>query len=208
LPKILFMRGPENEQKYLEFIFQYIHTRIGPISREEFDSFRSYFKFRRFDKKEIILDQGDIEDHLNVVVEGLVRKFVVAGKNDVTLQLATEGHIIQSEISFHTRTPSPVKLETIEPTVLVSMTYDSVQHLLANIPIAESLGRAMITQMFIKKDSRYYNQMGKSTREKFLDYVNNHPHMLQRVPQKILASYLNIKPETFSRLKHLIRNQK
>jgi CRP-like cAMP-binding protein len=208
LPKILFMRGPENEQKYLEFIFHYIHTRIGPLSREEFDGFRPYFKFRRFDKKEIILDQGEIEDHLNVVVEGLVRKFVVAGKNDVTLQLATEGHIIQSEISFHTRTPSPVKLETIEPTVLVSMTYENVQYLLANVPIAESLGRAMITQMFIKKDSRYYNQMGKSTREKFLDYVNNHPHMLQRVPQKILASYLNIKPETFSRLKHLIRNQK
>lgn len=202
------MRGPENEQKYLEFIFQYIHTRIGSLSREQFDAFKPYFKFRRFDKKEIILDQGEIEDHLNVVVEGLVRKFVVAGKNDVTLQLATEGHIIQSEISFHTRSPSPVKLETIEPTILVSMTYESVQTILANIPIAESLGRAMITQMFIKKDSRYFNQVGKSTREKFLDYVNNHPHMLQRVPQKILASYLNIKPETFSRLKHLIRNQK
>lgn len=208
MPKILFMRGPENEQKYLEFIFQYIHTRIGSLSREQFDLFRPYFKFRRFEKKEIILDQGEIEDNLNVVVEGLVRKFVVTGKNDVTLQLATEGHIIQSEISFHTRSPSPVKLETIEPTVLVSLTYESVQTLLANIPIAESLGRALITQMFIKKDSRYFNQIGKSTREKFLDYVNNHPHMLQRVPQKILASYLNIKPETFSRLKHLIRNQK
>ncbi|RYZ45663.1 MAG: TonB-dependent receptor, partial [Sphingobacteriales bacterium] len=54
----------------------------------------------------------------------------------------------------------------------------------------------------------YFNQVGKTTREKFLEYVNNHPHMLQRVPQKILASYLNIKPETFSRLKHLIRAQK
>jgi len=83
-----------------------------------------------------------------------------------------------------------------------------VQTTLATISIAESLGRAMITQMFIKKDLRYFNQMRKSTRQIFLDYVNNHPHMLQRVPQKILASYLNIKPETFSRLKHLIRAQK
>jgi CRP-like cAMP-binding protein len=202
------MRGPETEQKYLEFIFHYIHTRIGPLSREQFDNFRPYFKFRKFGKKEIILEQGEVEDHLNVVVEGLVRKFVVTGKNDVTIQLATEGHIIQSEISFHTRTPSSVKLETLEPTILVSMTYDNVQTILRTIPIAESLGRAMITQMFIKKDSRYFNQVGKTTREKFLEYVNNHPHMLQRVPQKILASYLNIKPETFSRLKHLIRKQK
>jgi CRP-like cAMP-binding protein len=139
------------------------------------------------------------------VAQGLVRKFVVTPKNEVTIQLATEGHIIQSEISFHHRTPSAVILETIEPTILVSMTYDDVQEMLATVPIAEALGRAMISQMFIKKDSRYFNQLGKSTREKFLDYVHDHPHMLQRVPQKILASYLNIKPETFSRLKHLIR---
>src|SRR5688500_14426542 len=105
------MPAADNQQQYLEFIFQYIHSRIGPLSREEFDSFKPYFKFRKFDKKELILDQGEIEDHLNVVVEGLVRKFVVTGKNDVTIQLATEGHIVQSEISFHTRTPSPVKLE-------------------------------------------------------------------------------------------------
>jgi CRP-like cAMP-binding protein len=151
---------------------------------------------------------GQVDDYLNVVAQGLVRKYVVTGKNEVTIQLATEGHIIQSEISFHTRQPSQVILETIESTDLISMTYDSVQEILATIPIAESLGRALITQMFIKKDTRYFNQLGQSTRQKFLSYVNNHPHMLQRVPQKILASYLNIKPETFSRLKHLIRSQK
>jgi len=202
------MRGPENEQKYLDFIFQYLNSRIGALTKEQFNQFKPYFIFRRFDKKELILKENEVDDHLNVVVEGLVRKFVIAGKNDVTLQLATEGHIIQSEISFHTRSPSAVMLEAIEPTILVSMTYDNVQTILATISIAESLGRAMITQMFIKKDLRYFNQMGKSTRQIFLDYVNNHPHMLQRVPQKILASYLNIKPETFSRLKHLIRAQK
>lgn len=202
------MRAPENEQKYMEFIFHYIHTRIGTISREQFNLFLPYFKLRRFGKKEAILNQGEIDDHLNVVAEGLVRKYVVTAKNEVTIQLATEGHIIQSEISFHNRTPSDVILETIEPTILISMTYENVQLILSKFPIAEGLGRTIITQMFIKKDLRYFNQLGKSTREKFLDYVNNHPHMMQRVPQKILASYLNIKPETFSRLKHLIRTQK
>ena len=208
MPKLLFMRLPENEQKYMEFIFHYIHTRIGLITREQFDLFLPYLKLRSFGKKEMILKQGEVDDHLNVVAEGLVRKYVITVKNEVTIQLATEGHIVQSEISFHKRIPSDVILETIEPTTLISMTYENVQLALAKIPIAESLGRAIVTQMFIKKDSRYFNQLGKTTREKFLDYVNNHPHMMQRVPQKILASYLNIKPETFSRLKHLIRTQK
>ena len=127
---------------------------------------------------------------------------------EVTLQLATEGHIIQSEISFHRREPSDVVIQTLEPTVLVSVQYDRMQAALNLVPEAEALGRAMIMQMFIKKDARYFEQLNTSTRDRFLEYMNNHPHMLQRVPQKILASYLNIKPETFSRLKHLLFQKK
>jgi hypothetical protein len=45
-----------------------------------------------------------------------------------------------------------------------------------------------------------------SPRERFLNFVTKNPELMQRVPQKYLASYLNIKPETFSRFKHLLRN--
>jgi hypothetical protein len=75
-------------------------------------------------------------------------------------------------------------------------------------PKTEKLGRMIITEMFIKKDQRDFRQLNTTTRERFLDYMHNHPDMLQRVPQKYLASYLNIKPETFSRLKHLLRPKK
>ena len=43
-----------------------------------------------------------------------------------------------------------------------------------------------------------------STRERFVKFMNENTDLIQRVPQKYLASYLNIKPETFSRLKHLM----
>ena len=130
---------------------------------------------------------------------------MLVGKNEKTLQLATEGHLIQSEISFHRRTPSTVILQALEPALLVSMRYDNVQYVLENIPVAEEIGRQMMTFLFIRKDRRYLAQLNTTTRQRFLHYLTNHPHMLQRVPQKILASYLEIKPETFSRLKHLLK---
>ena len=187
-----------------EFIFQFIQ-KFGKLTRAEFDQLVPYFQMRYFDKKTIILQKGDVEDYLNVVVKGLVRKFIRVRGNEITLQLATEGHMIQSEVSFHLRTPSDVSLETLEPTALICMDYAGVQDALKKIPNAEELGRLIISYMFIKKDSRYYSQLKNTTRERFLEYMTVHPHMLQRVPQKILASYLNIKPETFSRLKHLLR---
>jgi len=183
--------------------------RFSTISREGGEQLLPYLEVRRFDKKKKLVNQGEMEDYLNVVIKGLVRKYVASSiRGEVTLQLAIEGHIIQSEISFHHRVPSEVVIQTLEPTVLVSIHYDRMQEALNKVPEAEALGRALIMQMFIKKDARYFDQLKTSTRERFIDYMNNHPHMLQRVPQKILASYLNIKPETFSRLKHLLFQKK
>lgn len=168
----------------------------------------TYCEVRSFGRKELIVKEGEVDQYLNLVLSGLVRKFVAKAKSDVTLQLATEGHIVHSEISFLTRTPSLVFLETLEPTTLLCLSYDKMQEGLEKMPGADRMGFDLLVAMFSKKDERHYRQLMQSTRERFLEYVNNHPHMLQRVPQKYLASYLNIKPETFSRLKHLLRQKK
>ena len=191
---------------YFEHTFIYL-KRFMDLSRSDFDLIIPLLELRTYDKKTFVVEQGEVDDYLNIVLKGLVRKFVKAPKGEVTIQLATEGHLIQSEISFHKRIPSDVILETLESTVLVSVHYDNIQYALKHMPGGEALGRSIITQMFIKKDNRYMEQLNISTRERFLQYMNNHPHMLQRVPQKILASYLNIKPETFSRLKHLVKKK-
>jgi CRP-like cAMP-binding protein len=181
--------------------------RFSDLNREAFEQLIPYLEIRRFDKRKILVNHGEIDDYLNIVIKGLVRKYIHSEKGEITLQLATEGHFIQSEISFHHREPSQVILETIEPSILVSIRYDRMQDAFNKIPGVETLGQSIVMQMFIKKDARYFDQLKKTTRERFLEYIENHPHMLQRVPQKILASYLNIKPETFSRLKHLLQKR-
>lgn len=198
------MLQPIDISTYNDFLFQFVQ-KFGNLTRTEFDQLTPYFQMRYFDKKTILLQKGEVEDYLSVVVKGVVRKFIRVRGNEITLQLATEGHMVQSEVSFHMRTPSDVILETLEPTALICMDYHAVQEALEKIPNAEELGRMIITYMFIKKDTRYYSQLKSTTRERFLEYMSVHPHMIQRIPQKILASYLNIKPETFSRLKHLLR---
>jgi len=185
-------------------VLEYL-KRIFPLTQGQAAFIVPFLEIRHYGKKSIIVDEGEIDNYLNMVVRGLVRKFVRKGKNEFILQLATEGHIIDSEISFLSRQPSLVVLETIEPTTLVSISYDRMQLLLEKMPGADRIGRLLLTDMFMKKDQRHYKQLQLSTRERFIEYMNNHPHMLQRVPQKYLASYLNLKPETFSRLKHLLK---
>jgi CRP-like cAMP-binding protein len=188
----------------LDKFYHYLQGYV-PLTRHEFHHLEPYFEIREFEKKVKVINAGEVERYLNVIAWGLVRKYLPVRNREITVQLASEGHIIHSELSFHYRVPSRAVVETIEPSVFLSISYDSLEQLYERFPKVERIGRLMISDLFIKKDNRYFDQLRKTTRERFLEYVKTHPQMLQRVPQKYIASYLNIKPETFSRLKHLMR---
>jgi CRP-like cAMP-binding protein len=192
--------------KYIHRIHEYFN-RFVVLTREEFDQLLPYFEIREFEKKQQVVKIGEVDNYFNIILEGLVRKYTMVGKKDVTLQLSIEGQMIHSELSFNLRIASETIVEAIEPTLFLSMSYDNLQKVYELFPKLEKLGRLIITYMFIKKDFRDYSQLKKSTRERFLDYMKSHPDMIQRVPQKYIASYLNIKPETFSRLKHLMKSK-
>lgn len=116
--------------------------------------------------------------------------------------------MLLSQESFHSRQPSDYFIETIEPTTVVSISYDDAEKMFASSQRMEHLGRLIVTYSMVIKD-RWQIQLVKMTpRERFLNFVTKNPELMQRVPQKFLASYLNIKPETFSRFKHLIRTHK
>lgn len=191
-------------KQYMENVFNYFRQFID-LSREEFDAIAPYFEIRKFDKKTKVLRIGEIDRYFNIIMKGIARKYLMVKKKEVTIQLSTEGHMIHSELSFNLQQPSDCIIETIEPVTFLSMSFDNLQLIYDQFPKTEKLGRKIITEMFIKKDQRDFKQLNRTTRERFLEYMHTHPDMLQRVPQKYLASYLNIKPETFSRLKHLLR---
>ena len=117
-----------------------------------------------------------------------------------------EGHLIVSQESFHSRQPSEYFIETIEPSTVVSITYDDLEKIYASSHRMEHLARLLITYAMVIKDKWQMQLVKMTSRERFLNFVTKNPELVQRVPQKFLASYLNIKPETFSRFKHLIRN--
>ena len=173
------------------------------------DEFRQYLipviSIRKFDKKELLTRTGEVENYFNFIVKGLIRKYYKKGREEINTQISFEGHIIHSQESFHSRTPSEYSVETIEPSTVVSITYNDLESLFASSKKMEHLGRMVITHSMTIKD-RWQIQLVKMTpRERFLNFVTKNPELQQRVPQKFLASYLNIKPETFSRFKHLLR---
>lgn len=193
----------ENTRPFFQFLHKFIE-----LSEEEFDTLiKPYLEIRSFKKKQVITQVGVVEEYMNFVVKGLVRKYYQKEKDEINTQISTEGHIIHSQESFHSRTLSEYRVEAVEPSILVSISYDNLEKLYASSHKMERLGRLVITFTLIVKDRWQMNMVKLSPRERFLDFIQKNPELLQRVPQKYLASYLNIQPETFSRFKHLLQKK-
>lgn len=190
-------------------LFQSYLGKFTDITEAEFNkNLLPVIKVRRFGKKELLTKEGEVENYFNFIAKGLIRKYYVKGNHEINTQISMEGHLIVSQESFHSRLPSDYFIETIEPSTVVSITYDDLERVYASSHRMERLARLMITYAMVIKD-RWQIQLVKMTpRERFLNFVTKNPELMQRVPQKYLASYLNIKPETFSRFKHLIRGHK
>jgi CRP-like cAMP-binding protein len=71
------------------------------LTNEEFDQFfLPHIKIRKFGKKEILTREGEVEDHINFIIKGLIRKYYKKGKEEINTQLSYEGHIIHCRNHF------------------------------------------------------------------------------------------------------------
>lgn len=187
-------------QKYID---QFID-----LPAEELEALINSIEVRSVDKKVRLTDVDETEKYLYFVIKGLARKFFYKGKEEIITQIAKEGELISSSVSYFSGLPSGYVVETIEPTTFYSLHHDRAEQLYSRYPKLERLSRLIITELFLQKEVWELERIRFSTKERFLRFMTDNPELFQRVPQKYLASYLNIKPETFSRLKHLLRTKK
>ena len=194
----------QETKSFYQFLYKFVD-----LSADEYShAILPYVQIRRFKKKQMITSIGEVENYINFVLIGLGRKYYVANEEQHTVQLATEGHILHVQESFHSRKPAEYAIETVEPCTLVSITHDDLEKIYSSNIKMERLGRLVITFSMLQQSKRQMLMMKQTPRERFMNLVQNNSEMLQRVPQKYLASYLNIQPETFSRFKHLVRVRK
>jgi CRP-like cAMP-binding protein len=187
-----------------EIVKGYIGNFVS-LSEQEFSYMASLFEVRQFEKRGKLVEEGEVEKYLNFILQGLARKYFIRKNEEMVMHFARENEIICCYDSFTTGEPSHFTVEALEPLMTVSITSENVEKLYAFSPKMERLGRMIATTEYQKKESFEYNRVRLTSQERFINFIRNNGYLLQRVPQKYLASYLNMKPETFSRLKHLMK---
>ena len=182
-------------------------SKFVTLTDSEYNYFVSFFESRSFKKKEKLAQEGEVEKYLNFVEFGLARMYFVREKEEVVLQFSAENEVICCYESFLSGKPSNFSVESIEPMVVLSITNENLEKLFEFSQKFERIGRLFATQEYLKKAAFDYQRLRVTTQKRFIEFYRDHSDLLQRVPQKYLASYLDIQPETFSRMKHLTKGQ-
>jgi CRP-like cAMP-binding protein len=186
----------------VSFVNQFI-----PLSEEELSLLREQLVFKEYPKKHILIAAGQTEQHLYFVCKGLIHQYFLKGKSQVTTDLVAEGTITGSVASFLSGKPSHYFLETMEASSLISITRKNLDLLYSISKKWQQFGRILITHFLLQQEKHILDNIRYTVRERLVHFAAAFPELMKRAPQRKLASYLDIKPETFSRLKSMMQEK-
>jgi CRP-like cAMP-binding protein len=175
-----------------------------PFTAQEKIVLYKYVKVRPFKKKEKILELGQMDTHFNFVHKGLVRQYYVYNGREINTQFATKNDMLCSGYSYFARTPSEYFIEAVEPTTLLSIEIPDMDIILMQSDNFLQWGRLLVNQILFYKEQRERELLNYDALNRLKHFMETKRDLFLRLPQIYIASYLNIQPETFSKLKSSI----
>lgn len=186
--------------------------------RNKFPQLNSFWdKYLPFQKrlelpaKTILLEEGTVSQNYIFIEKGCVRAFFNNNGDDKTVQFFFENEGLTSFDSFTNNVPSLITIETIEPSVVYLLPKKHTLQLVEELTREPAFVQLML-QMFAQRQMHYMNEFFSFIRDtpeqRYLNLLNHRPHIIQRVPQHYIASYLGVSTVHLSRIKSKIAKGK
>lgn len=186
----------------LEPLLSYF-DRLIPLSEEEKALVTSTFHPRLFRKRQYILQEGKICTQFYFVVRGCLRMYKIDGKGAThILQFAAENYWIVDLGSFHGVKPSALNIDALEDTFVFQISRDDLVSLYIRAPKFDRIFRVLLENSFIRLQERLLQTISSTAEERYQTFLEIYPHLVNRLSQVQIASFLGITPEFLSRLRN------
>jgi CRP-like cAMP-binding protein len=167
----------------------------------------SFFKSKTYSKRENLFEPNKTCRYHFFVVKGCLRLFFITQKgHEQTIQFAIENWWLTDYFSFENKTVSDFTIQAVEKTHVMIIDNYAQEKLLNEFPILEKYFRQIFQRAYSASQLRT-KYLSDFSREEFYQHFNdNFPEFTKRVPQHLLASYLNMTPEYLSEIKRKKRS--
>ncbi len=176
-----------------------------PVTEEELNLIDSFFKPLTVQKNESLLENGQVADRLFFISKGCLRLYYNTDDyHGSTRFMAFEHTFLTSLVSFISREPAPENIQAVEKSELLFISHKDFFYLKKTIPAWEKFYIYILEYGLTVITARLNSLLTQNASERYKTLLKNNPELIQRLSNSNLAAYLNISPETLSRLKSAI----
>ena len=178
------------------------------LTEEQILAIEESFPIKEFSKGTYLLKQGQIAQDAFLIIKGCIRCYSIVDGEEVTLDFFMEGDSVADFNSLANQKPSQNYLTCSEDCTLAIINAQKEKLLYNRFPSFETICRIEFEKLIGKKWNKKEEFLKKTPEEKYLYLLEKKANLLNRAPQYQIASYLGIKPETLSRIRKRVAENK
>ena len=155
-----------------------------------------------FKKGEFLLEAGQRCNRQYFITQGCTRTYYVdKGAEEHIIQFGIENWWAADLHSFINHTPADYHIQALESTEVLILKQEVLEELYLKIPQLERLFRIIIQNAYVAAQQRIVATISQTAEERYTAFLQKYPGLSQRVPQYMIASYIGVTPEFFSKMK-------
>lgn len=182
-------------------LFNHI-ARFIPLSNDEQAILSTHLSVKQVAKKEYLLTEGDICHANYFVAKGCLRMyFIKENGQEQIVAFGIDNWWITDYTSMENHKPSLYYIQAVEDSEVIVLTKANREWLFDEVPAMERYFRILLQRLQAASVTRLKYLFEQSAEERYHNMNNSFPEFVQRVPQYMLASYLNITPEVLSKIR-------
>ena len=177
------------------------------ISPEEAEILSSCFLSKEYKKGDKFLKLGEVSNKIGFIEKGLMKCVLIGSSKEVVDDFVFERQFVANYHSFLTKTKSKKELVCMKNSTVRIAHRNQLEELGERHPFMERIARLISESLFISTHQKLENIRLLSAEERYLQLFESNREILQEIPQYEIASYLNVSPETVSRIRNSLKNR-
>lgn len=175
--------------------------RYSTMTHDELDILESIIVPQKYAKGEMILKEGDICRQFLYIDKGLVRQFYFKHGKEVTEHLGQEQTIVMCIESLFKEEPTKLQVEALEPTTVYALPKADLERVAMHNVNIQILYRKMLEESLIVSQIHADLVRFETAQDRYKKLCKLWPQVVLRAPLVYIASYLQMTPETLSRVR-------
>ncbi|TYP96217.1 CRP-like cAMP-binding protein [Sphingobacterium allocomposti] len=184
--------------------------RYTPISQQDAEYCYSFFKRKSYKKNSLLLEEGHVAHEVFFIEKGTLRQFFFNEKGvEKTCNFAFETDFLTDLESFSKQIKATTNIVALEATECLVMTCEDAAACMRHSAGIAAFFSRVIEMVATDNIRRIQSMLSQPPEQQFRELVQARPDILQRVPQRYVAQYLGVAPESLSRIrKRMLRISK